>query len=677
MDPSSPRAASDLHVGSAEANASARAADDDRSRTEAVLQVEHDLALRLAEARDIEEIARRSFDAALAATNLDAGGVYVVDPSNGEMRLVYHRGHSPAFIRLVTRFPGDARPARVVQAGQMVIYTPDVLADPSFSTIRAEGIQVFAIIPVHCEGQVVASLHISSTRKSSLSEFECAAIQAIAAQMGGAITRARLAAAQRASDERYRSIVSTTTDGFWYLDRAGRIVEVNEACCQLLGYSAEELQSMRVWQLDAQPDRAAWAARFSQLQAVGRLRYEARHRHHDGSLLDLDVSMTHAGRAGEGYFAFLRDVTERKIAEAALLASEARYRQIVETTNEGVMIVGGDRRLLFVNRRMADLLGYEVEELTRCNFDELSLPEEQSQRDIQWESRMRGQPAQYERRLRRKDGSHCWVLVSASPLVDDAGCVLGSLAMLRDISSQRESDRKLAELDLQLQHAARLATLGELSAAIAHEVNQPLCTIVNFAKACRNLTDQSQPDLALLRQWCEAIARAAVHGGDVVRNLRGYARQASVPATTVSLASLIEDALLLVRFDAQSRAIALCTELPDGECLVRVHPVQIHQVLVNLLRNALESFTEGDQGQILLRVRRQDGVATVSVRDQGRGLSGIAANDAFRPLMSTKPDGLGMGLAICRTIVEKHSGQIWIEPNSDRGITVHFTLPVC
>jgi two-component system sensor kinase FixL len=251
------------------------------------------------------------------------------------------------------------------------------------------------------------------------------------------------------------------------------------------------------------------------------------------------------------------------------------------------------------------------------------------------------------------------------------------IVFIRDITARKEDENRLAALEQQLTHASRLATLGELAAGIAHEVNQPLCAIVNFAKACKNTASQEWPDLPQIREWSDAIAMAAARSGDIVHRMLDFARSGGGTRETVAIRQLVADAMLLVRHDAQTRKVALRQEMPDQGSAIRVDPVQIHQVLVNLLRNAIEALedTPPADRRVLVQARRVDGLVQVSVSDNGSGQPEAELSKMFEPFVTTKPQGLGMGLAISKTIIEDHGGRIWAEANQSGGLTIHFTLP--
>jgi PAS domain S-box-containing protein len=345
--------------------------------------------------------------------------------------------------------------------------------------------------------------------------------------------------------------------------------------------------------------------------------------------------------------------------------------------DEGFWSVDAEERCVYVNQNFADMLGYRVDELIGRRMTELAFEEDLPEHFPLAVQRDREDHGRGVLRLRRKDGAECWMVISASMETDSHGRPLGGQGMAIDVTRQKADEKRCELLESQLQHAARLATLGELAAGIAHEINQPLCSIVNFAKACNNVASQPQPDLRRLRQWSEAIAMAAARGGDIVRRLCGFARHSQHQPVTVDVKELIDDAIMLVRFDLQSRKVAIRKEIPNEALAVSVYPVQIHQVLVNLLRNAIEALdNDRGDGQLTIRVQHEGNDVHVSVTDNGVGLPDMETGDIFAAFFTTKQEGLGLGLAISRSIIETHRGRIWAEANPQRGATVHFTLPL-
>jgi len=255
----------------------------------------------------------------------------------------------------------------------------------------------------------------------------------------------------------------------------------------------------------------------------------------------------------------------------------------------------------------------------------------------------------------------------------------GVISRLHAEAARRDAEDKMRHMQEQLSHVSRLSTMGEMVAGIAHELNQPLYSIVNFAKACHNLlSGDGLPDLDRLRDWTEQIALAAARSGEIVSRLRRFARRSESTRRATSLQEVIGESVQLVASDAKRHGSTVVVEPGDPSVTVCVDRIQIQQVVVNLLRNAYEAMDDGrvTRRQVIIRTGCVGGMAEVSVADTGPGLPADPDLRIFEAFVTTKPEGLGMGLAISVTIVEAHGGRVWAEGNGEGGTTFHFTLPL-
>jgi two-component system sensor kinase FixL len=248
--------------------------------------------------------------------------------------------------------------------------------------------------------------------------------------------------------------------------------------------------------------------------------------------------------------------------------------------------------------------------------------------------------------------------------------------------SERQLKGRLADMQLQLHHASRLAAMGELAAGIAHEVNQPLCSIVNFANACRNIAHGESADLGQIQRWSDAIASSAAQAGDMIRRLISFARRTQADREVVRVQQLFDDAILLVQHEARVNRVAIRLATADPDLTVHAQPIPIHQVMVNLLRNSIDAlgadlspYPQVPHRQVVVQAAQVADGVEITVLDNGPGVPESVLPKIFEPFYTTKPRGLGLGLVISRTIVEDHGGKIWAAANRDGGLAVHFTLP--
>ena len=256
---------------------------------------------------------------------------------------------------------------------------------------------------------------------------------------------------------------------------------------------------------------------------------------------------------------------------------------------------------------------------------------------------------------------------------------------IRDISRRREaedhlkaSERRLKELQSEFVHVSRLSAMGEMAATLAHELNQPLAAMMNYAQATRRLLEGSAAeDAARLRDLMTKAVAQANRAGDIIRRLRSFVAQGETERSLDDIGDVVNDACALALIGARSDGVETTLALADDLPTVLIDRVQIQQVIVNLIRNALEAMADQERQEILIETARGDhNTLTVSVADNGPGLEAAIAEKLFTPFNSSKADGMGIGLSISRTIVEQHGGHIWATPNEGGGVVFSFTLPI-
>jgi C4-dicarboxylate-specific signal transduction histidine kinase len=215
-------------------------------------------------------------------------------------------------------------------------------------------------------------------------------------------------------------------------------------------------------------------------------------------------------------------------------------------------------------------------------------------------------------------------------------------------------------------------------AGIAHEVNQPHYSIMNYAKACSNVLSQDEPPLDKLREWCGEIALAAARAGAIIKRLRDFVRRSKPQRLPTGINEVVEESLALVVHEIRRRQVFVQKRFSDVEPAPKIDCVQIQQVLVNLLLNACEAWGENstEARQLTVSTAVSDNFVEVAVADNGPGFADGDVSNLFEPFVTTKPQGLGMGLAISKTIVESHGGKIWAESPPGGGAVFHFTLPL-
>ena len=256
----------------------------------------------------------------------------------------------------------------------------------------------------------------------------------------------------------------------------------------------------------------------------------------------------------------------------------------------------------------------------------------------------------------------------------------------RDIARRRqiESDLRASQEQLQshqteLAHMSRLSVMGEMAASLAHELNQPLHAAKNYARGCvRRLLKDPEHDVELVTAL-EHIAREADRAAEIIRRVREFVQKTGPQVSAISVNDLVQEAVTIINLELKQTRARIACELAPGIALVEADPIQIEQVVVNLALNGLESMREALEAEreLIIGTRRYDEqTLEVYVRDRGKGISEEEMKRIFEPFFTTKPEGMGMGLAICRSIIQAHEGRLWVSANDDRGCTFHFTLPI-
>jgi PAS domain S-box-containing protein len=374
------------------------------------------------------------------------------------------------------------------------------------------------------------------------------------------------------------------------------------------------------------------------------------------------------------------EIAERCRIEEALRESEQMIRALVETSREWIWSTDVEGITTFSNPAVERILGYQPAELLGKNSFEILHPDDQAKVDAlypQWCDAKEGWTNET-LRWRHKDGSWRWLESSSVPILNAHDELIGYRGFDRDITERIQTGEKLGEMEAQLTHAGRLSALGEMVAGIAHEINQPLYSIVNFAKACRNvLRGDGDPNRDELVEWNGEIAEAASRATEIIKRLRQFARRGAGSFVSVLVEELIDESVELMAFELRRNGVEVCRDLAPALPPVSADRVQIEQVLVNLLQNAIEAMAEVPKAdrQVFVRTCHGQACVEISVEDRGPGLREQNRFTIFDPFVTTKEDGLGMGLAISTTIAEAHGGKLWATSGSEGGAAFHLLLP--
>lgn len=279
-------------------------------------------------------------------------------------------------------------------------------------------------------------------------------------------------------------------------------------------------------------------------------------------------------------------------------------------------------------------------------------------------------------RMLRADGEVIWVSVSAIVIRDTAGRALYKVLTLDDVTQTKVNEQEIQRLNKDLSHLARGNTMGQMAAGLAHELNQPLTAIAQNADSAIFMLEREGGVDPELRDVVSEIEQQAIRAGSIIRALRGFIRKDEGARDSFDFAELLGQSLQLLRAEATEAGVLIQTKVPDGLGQIVGNRVQIAQVLVNLIRNAIEAMATDRHNQRLVSIsaRTKGPMLLVTVRDTGPGIDPNVA--LFSQFATTKPTGMGLGLSICRSIIEGHGGKLWNQADGVRGAVFHFTVPL-
>ena len=380
------------------------------------------------------------------------------------------------------------------------------------------------------------------------------------------------------------------------------------------------------------------------------------------------------------------DVEDQKAAENALRRSETQLanaerelRLTLDSIPALVWRAGLEGSPDFLNQPALDYTGLSLDQ-AETGWPRAFHPDDRKGMLVKWTAiRASGMPGGLEARLRRFDGEYRWFSFQAVPLRDESGNIVKWYGSSTDIEERKRAESALHDARTALAHASRVTMLGEISATIAHEVNQPLAAIITNGQACLRFLRHETPDLEDVRGALEWIVKDGNRASGIIQRVRGLLKNTGIQKTPLDVNDVIGEVAALLQRELDAQDVILRLELAPALPPAIADRVQIQQVIINLTMNgvdALQAINDRPRGLLVRSSRNEAGQVVVAVKDSGVGISLENASRVFDPFFSTKPGGLGIGLSICRSIIEDHGGRLWTSDDRDGpGATFQFSLP--
>jgi len=603
---------------------------------------------------------------------------------------------------------------------------------------------------------------------------------------------------RKQAEEKLQTILKTALDGFWLTNLEGKILEVNDSYCKMLGYTREELLGMYTQDIEAIESPEEFAQHAKGIIEQGYDRFESRHKRKDGQIIDVEVSVNYLN-VGEGqFFAFARDITERKQAEKALRDSEEKSRKMFESVSCGISVVDLNGVITEVNRRTVEIHGFSSknEILGKSALDLVAPRDREKIARNMLQALKRGTVRDQEYTLLRSDGSEFPAELSTSVLKDSSGKAIGLITISRDITKRKQAEEALQseknklqslidalednlgiqdkhyniiyqnepskakfgdrlgekcyrafegrdkicddcpiekaykdgkshtserevvtpsgevtswettanpirdagaevvacleigrnvterkqaaerekELQKELLLSSRLASIGELAAGVAHQINNPLTGVLGFSqRLLKKSTDQET------NQYLKRIYTEAERAAKVVQNLLTFARRRQPHKQYSDTNEILESALELRAYELKTSNIEVITNLAPGLPEVMVDFHQIEEVFLNIILNAEQAMTEANSGgKLTIKTEERKGHIRTTFTDDGPGIPAEHLDKIFDPFYTTKGEkgGTGLGLSVCHGIITEHGGKIYARSKPGKGTTFFTELPL-
>jgi len=533
----------------------------ERKKSESRASIQHDLSIKLGAVDNLDEALRICLDAALKISELDCGGIYLVDGESGSLDLAYHKGLSAEFIKSASHYEADSINVRLVMAGKPIYSRHKELGIPLDVVKQCEDLRAMAVLPIFYENHTIGCLNVALRTLDEVPVSSRSGLEMITAQIGSLIGRIKSRQELEKSEERYRLLAENVRDVIWATDMDFRFTYVSPSVKYLGARTAEEVMSLSLGEL---------LTPSSQKLAM------------------------------------------KTFAEELAVANMKPY------------------------------------DLTRSRTLEIELV--------------------------RADGSILWAELKMNFMREPGGRPVGILGVMRDITERKKAEEERTEFELKAQLASHLASVGELSAGVAHEINNPLTGVIGYAELLmqEDVPEHIKKDLEIIHDGAQRVA-------SIVKGLLKFARQTRPERLPVNINEIIDIVLRLRAYELETNNIKVVTDLADDLPVTVADPGQLQQVFLNLIINAeTEMKLAHGKGKLVIKTDYTSNNIRISFKDSGPGIAKENLKKIFDPFFTTREvgHGTGLGLSICHGIVSEHGGKIYAESQLGKGATFVVELPI-
>jgi PAS domain S-box-containing protein len=528
------------------------------------------------------------------------------------------------------------------------------------------------------KGDLYGNAIIIMPEGSQLSNREV--IETFLRQAGVTLQRKLAEEALKKSEERYRMLVETMTEGLGVQDENGLWTYVNDRLCEMLGRFHGEIIGHPVTEFLDEANQSILKEQMEIRREGDSSPFEITWTRADGRKMTTLVSpkpIFDSGGQFRGSFAVTTDITERKQMQDKIRNAAEEWQTTFDSIQDLVMILDPEFKLVRVNAATLSFFNLPLEKVLGKHCYDLMHGTREPVKTCPFAKML--ETKTHEETELYDDKTDAWLHVSVDPVFDDKGQIIRVIHTVKDVTASKQAEAEAFRARRELLRMERLSRMGELTASLAHELNQPLTAILSNAQAALRFLQSENPDLNELRDILQDISSDDKRAGSVIRSLRAMMKQEEREREPLSINELVREVVSLFHSEAVLRNVSIDMEFTESLPTVLADKTQLQQVVLNLMMNATEAMDHEapESRKLFLKTRRADhGAIQVAVRDRGPGIEEEKLDRVFQPFFTTKGAGLGMGLSISRSIIEAHGGRLWAENNRDKGATFFFEIPV-